>query len=191
MARLPDIDRNASPETAESFARTEKSRGFVSNLLRIMLHSPESQRAHSAYGQVMRFGLDLSELQRELVICATVRNVHYGWSHHVGLLRQLGVSDDQLAMLKAGTLPSGLAPADAVLCGFVFAFTASAVTDALFAELRKQFTDRQVVDICLLSAHFIGAGALINAFDIQMETPDIVEIELGWQRKRLSGEVKV
>jgi 4-carboxymuconolactone decarboxylase len=190
MARLPDVDRNASPETADAFARTEASRGFVSNLLRTMLHSPKSQRAHAAYGHAMRFGVDLTEIQRELVICATVRNVHYGWAHHSGLLLQLGISDQQLAALKAGKVPPGLSPADQVLCSFVFAFTTHAVTDTLFAELRKHFTNCQVVDISLLSAYFIGGGAMITAFDVQVEPPAIIEVELGWQRKRLSGEVK-
>lgn len=190
MARLPDVDRNASPETADAFARTEASRGFVSNLLRTMLHSPKSQRAHAAYGHAMRFGVDLTELQRELVICATVRNVHYGWVHHSGLLLQLGFSELQLAALKAGKVPSGLPQADQALCSFVFAFTAHEVTDALFAELRQHFTDGQIVDTCLLSAYFIGGGAMITAFNVQVEPQEIIELELSWQRKRLNGEVQ-
>jgi hypothetical protein len=31
---------------------------------------------------------------------------------------------------------------------------------------------------------------MITAFDVQVEPPEIIEVELGWQRKRLSGEVK-
>ena len=189
MARLPDADRNASPETADAFSKTEASRGFVSNLLRTMLHSPKSQRAHAAYGHAMRFEVDLTEIQRELVICATVRTVTYGWAHHSGLLRQLGLSDEQLAELKAGKVPSGLSQADQILCSFVFAFTAHKVTDAMFVELRSYFTDRQVVDVSLLSAYFIGGGAMITAFDVQVEPPEIIEVELAWQRKRLNGEV--
>ena len=44
-----------------------------------------------------------------MVICATVRDVPYGWVHHLGLILQLGFSQEQAEELKAGKVPQGWA----------------------------------------------------------------------------------
>lgn len=141
MARLPVVDPAASPDAADALARTRSSRGWVSNLLGTLAHSPEAQRHHSAYGHYLRFESDLTDLQRELVIVATVRGVEYAWRHHAGLLQQLGITNEQLAAISRGEVPQGLAEADAALCAYVFAFAAyRGVPDAVFAELRRLST---------------------------------------------------
>jgi 4-carboxymuconolactone decarboxylase len=188
MARLPDVDPKSSPEIADAFKRTEASRGFVSNLMRTMAHSPDALRAHAAYGHHLRFETDLTELQRELAICATVRGVRYAWMHHGGLLRQLGMTDAQMATLHDGKVPAGLSAADAALCAFIFAYASCrGVADAVLAELRKHFSDRQVIDLALLSSYYLGGGAVITAFEPDLETPAQLQLELNWQKKRLHG----
>jgi alkylhydroperoxidase family enzyme len=186
MARLPDVDPSTDPDTADAFRRTEASRGFVSNLMRIMAHSPSGQRAHAAYGHHLRFETDLTELQRELAICATVRRVPYGWLHHGNLLRQLGMTDAQMDALQQGRVPEGLSPADSALCAFIFAFASyTGVGQEVLDELRRHFRDSQVMDMALLSCYFLGSGAMITAFEPAIEGPAEQEMELAWQRKRL------
>src|SRR3954447_22776552 len=111
MSRLSKVDAEADPRTAEAFRRTRESRGFVSNLLATMSHAPELQQAHAAAGHILRFKSDLTELQRELAICLTVRDVPYGWAHHGQLLQQLGFSAAQMQAVKAGRVPEGLTEA--------------------------------------------------------------------------------
>jgi len=129
MSRLAPVDPSTNAEIAESLRRTETSRGYVSNLLRLLMDAPKAQQAYSALGHQLRFETDLTELQRELVICATVRNVPYGWAHHSGLLRQLGFTDAQMATLKAARVPDGISDQNKVLCEFVFAFAGCAGID--------------------------------------------------------------
>src|SRR3954447_915683 len=123
MSRLSKVDAEADPRTAEAFRRTRESRGFVSNLLATMSHAPELQQAHAAVCHLLRFQTELTELQRELAICLTVRNVPYGWAHHGQLLQQLGLSDAQMEAVKAGRIPDGLSEADHALCAFCLAYT--------------------------------------------------------------------
>jgi 4-carboxymuconolactone decarboxylase len=190
MSRLSEVDPNTSPDIAEAFRHTTASRGFVSNLMRLMAHSPETLKAHGTYGHHLRFHSDLTELQRELVICATVRGVRYGWVHHGGLLKQLGMTDEQMDTLHAGKVPPGLSTADSALCVFSFAYAScQGVPDAVLAAVRKHFSDRQMIDIALLSAYFLGAGSLIAAFQPELETPAQLQLELDWQKKRLNGKV--
>ena len=64
MAKLPQVDPASSPDVAAAFAHIEASRGYVSNLMRCLLHSPAAAKAHGTYGHFMRFETDLTERQR-------------------------------------------------------------------------------------------------------------------------------
>lgn len=185
MAKLPQLDPASSPGVAAAFKHIEASRGYVSNLMRCLLHSPEAAKAHGTYGHFLRFDTDLTERQRELVICATVRGVPYGWAHHGQLLAQLGMSPAQMAELKDGTVPQGLPADEQALCAYSFAFTACrGVPDAVLAEARQHFSDKQIVDASLLSAYFMGGGAVITAFAPELDPPESMQAEREWQTAR-------
>jgi hypothetical protein len=53
--------------------------------------------------------------------------------------------------------------------------------------LRTHFRDNQIIDMALLSAYFLGGAGIITAFEPEIETPDLLQLELDWQRKRLQG----
>jgi 4-carboxymuconolactone decarboxylase len=185
MTSLPLVGPDSSPEALAAFKGIEASRGYVSNLMRCLLHSPDGARAWAGCGHYMRFGTDLTELQRELVICATVRGVAYAWAHHGGLLRQLGLSDAQMETLKGGRVPEGLSERERVLVAYVFAFAACrGLTDDQLASMGRHFTERQLLDASLLSAYFLSGGALITAFNPPIEPPETLAVEKQWQDKR-------
>jgi 4-carboxymuconolactone decarboxylase len=191
MAKLPELDLSQIPEMAEAAKRIQESRGWVSNLMKTMAHSPEGVKRHMAYGHYLRFETDLTEVQRELTICATVRNVDYGWKHHGGLLKQLGISDAQMATLKKGEVPEGLSPADSALCKFIFAFSSyKGIPDEVLAEARKYFSERQIIDMSLLSAYYLGSGAVIVGFEVQLEAKEVLQLELDWQTNRPHSSVR-
>ncbi|CAH1691889.1 4-carboxymuconolactone decarboxylase [Hyphomicrobiales bacterium] len=189
FSRLPAIDPAEFPDITSALARTEESRGFVSNLMRMTSHAPGAQKARVPYGHFLRFETDLTELQRELVICATVREVPYGWAHHVGLILQLGFSEEQAAVLKTGAVSTGLSEADRALCEFTFAYAACrGVSDSILKDLQGHFSARQIIEIALLSGSYLGAGAMLTAFEPELEPPEVLQLELDWQTRRLEGE---
>ena len=186
MARLPDVDLTANPDTAEVFERVAASRGWVSNLMKSLAHAPEGLARYSALGHYVRYGSELTEVQRELAIVATVRGVEYGWVHHSGLARQIGVTEAQLDDIRQGRAPADLGPAERALCDFVFALTAlRGVPDGVLGTLRGHFTPRQIVDIAMLSAYYMAAGTLILGLGVELEPPEVLQIELDWQKKTM------
>jgi 4-carboxymuconolactone decarboxylase len=188
MARLPDVDLAASPDVANAFERVAASRGWVSNLMRAMAHAPEGLRQYAALGHYGRYGTDLTDIQRELVIVTTVRGVEYGWVHHSSLARQIGVTDAQLATLQQGRTPGDLQEPERALCDYVLEFTACrGIRDSTLAAVLQHFQPRQVVDIALLSAYYMAAGALIIGLEVPLEPPEAMQIELAWQKKQLAG----
>jgi 4-carboxymuconolactone decarboxylase len=117
-----------------------------------------------------------------------VRKVSYGWEHHAPLAKQCGVTDDQLARLKEGEVPPDLPPGDQALCRFTFEFSSfKGVAQETAMELLQHFTERQIVDMALISAFYLSAGALIIGFDVELEGPDALHREQDWQRQRLHG----
>jgi alkylhydroperoxidase family enzyme len=186
MARLPDVDLTVATDIADVFKRVTESRGWVSNLMRALAHAPQALQRYAALGHYGRYGTQLTEVQRELVICATVRGVDYGWTHHSNLARQIGVTDAQLSALKEERVPADLGAAERALCEYVFSFTAlRGVPDHVLDGLRQHFTPREVVDVALLSSYYMAAGALIIGLDVELEGPELLATELEWQKKTL------
>ena len=154
------------------------------NQMKSLAHAPEGLERYAALGHYVRYGTELTELQRELVIVATVRGVEYGWVHHANLARQIGVTDAQLDAIKESRTPADLGPAERALCDYVFALTAfGGVPDGVLESLREHFTPRQIVDIALIGAYYMAAGTLILGLGVRIEPPDVLQIELDWQKK--------
>ena len=125
--------------------------------MRSIAHAPEGLQRYQALGHYARYDTDLSEAQKELVVCATVSNVSYGWEHHAPLAKQCGVTDGQLALLKDGEIPPDLPPSDQALCRFTFEFSSfKGVRQETATELLRHFTERQIVDMALISAFYLG-----------------------------------
>lgn len=188
MKLLP-LDQVA--ESAESRAvldRVAASRGWVSNAMRSLAAAPEGLRVFSAVGHYGRYGTELSEPQRELVILITGRGVPYAVAHHTPLGLQAGLSQAQIDAVIAGRTPGDLDAADRLLCDYVFAFLAGqGLAPELATELNQHFTPRQITDIALLAGYYLALGTMLLAFGVEVEPPDILAIELKWQRKQNLG----
>jgi hypothetical protein len=67
----------------------------------------------------------------------------------------------------------------------VFAFTTlGGVDETVFEDLKRHFTPRQIVDISLTSGYYLALGACLIAFDVELEPPEVLQVELDWQRKQ-------
>lgn len=184
MPHLPDAMEHGPPETREAFRKVAASRGFVSNLLRSLGHAPQGLSLYTALGHYGRYGTELTEVQRELVICLMGRNVPYAWAHHAPMAVQAGLSEAQMETLKSGRTPDGLPDADRALCEFVLAFgTLQGVPGERWDALNRHFTPRQATDIALLAAYYLAAASLIIGMGVQLEPPDVLAIEVAWQRQ--------
>lgn len=186
---LPEPTPETAPETAAVFAKVAESRGWVSNLLTSLGHAPDALARFSAVGHYGRYGTELNERQRELVICIVGRNIPYAWAHHSPLALDAGVSESELAAIKTGHTPQGMDAADTALCDFTFAITAFGGTpDAVWQAVQRSFTPRQATDIAILAAYYISAGALIMGLGVKVEPPEILAIEREWQKKPRIGD---
>lgn len=182
------LQGDITEKTQEALDATVRSRGFTSNLMRALANAPDAQKEHVNYGHFLRFGTNLTELQRELVICCTVRESDYAWTHHAGLLAQLDDSIDLLA-LRAGEIPEPITGADAAIAAFALDYaTSQGVASDTLEEAARYFSAEQIVQAALLSSYYLGGAALINLFQLPIEPQHILDLELAAQDARLRGQ---
>jgi 4-carboxymuconolactone decarboxylase len=170
----------------ETFRQIAASRGYVSNLMRTIAHAPDGLNPFAALGQYCRYGTQLTERQREIVILATLRDVRYGWQHHAPLGRAAGLTEEQVLLIREGRTPRDLDPLDHVLCEFAFEIIACRhVPPRIELEVHAHFKPRQIVDIALLTSYYMATAALIIALDVQIEGPDVLLLEQAWQARQV------
>lgn len=148
--------------------------------------APDGLKPFAALGEYCRFGTMLSELQRELAIVVTIRDVHYGWTHHEPLARAAGLTEEQLRLIRNGRTPRTLEAAEFALCDYAFEITSGRRIPPRVAEaLHDHFNARQIVDVALLTAYYMAVAALAIGLEVSVEGPDALLIDQERQRARL------
>jgi alkylhydroperoxidase family enzyme len=173
--RLPEADPAASPQLAEALKRFRASRGIVSNVMKSYGHAPEGLSLISDLGAYCRYGTDLTELQRELVILAVGRGVAYAWHHHRPIARKLGLSDTQLDALQEGAVPAGLGPAEAAMVAYALAYaTLRGVPPVTFAALSAHLSPRQITDVNITAGYYLCIASNVIAMEVELDPPQVV-----------------
>lgn len=183
--RLPVPDEKNDPEYAAVFAEIRASRGFVSNAMRSLGHAPEGLRRYAAVGRYVKYETDLPERLRELAILCAARGVSYAWAHHAALALQAGIPQSAVGDIDAGREPAALGAAERAIVRFIAEmFGPQSVSDAAFAELARYFGARQVTDIAMSAAYYKAFGAMAMAMGVQIESPEVLQVEREFQKGR-------
>jgi 4-carboxymuconolactone decarboxylase len=186
--RLPDADPAASPELAAAFAEFQRTRGIVSNVMKSFAHAPKGLGALVDLGSYVRYGTELTELQKELVILITGRGVAYAWHHHAPLGLKAGLSEAQLEALREGRTPEGLAETDSAICDYAYAYASlKGVPDAIYARLAKLLTPRQITDINITSGYYLCIASSIIAMQVQPDPPMVLEAGVSFHAESRGG----
>jgi alkylhydroperoxidase family enzyme len=150
--------------------------------------APRGLAAFAALSSYTRRGSALTERLKQIAIVIAVRDIHYGWTHHAPLARAVGVTDDQLERLREGRTPRDLPSTERALCEYAFEITSGRrVPPRLAEQMHAHFTPQQIVDIALLIAHSMSVAALAIGLDVPIETPEVLQFELDWQRNEAAG----
>lgn len=183
--RLPVADEAKIPGLAGVYAEIRASRGFVSNAMRGLGHSPDGLRAYAAVGRYVKYETDLPERLRELSILCAARGVDYAWTHHAALALQSGIPQSAVDDIGAGRVPSALADPERAIVRFIAEMLAAGVSDEAFAAMNRFFTPRQVTDVAMSAAYYKAFGAMAMAMGVQIESPEVLQTEREFQKGRV------
>jgi alkylhydroperoxidase family enzyme len=176
MARVPLIQEQDHPEHAELIEKFRAGRrGRLINIYRMLLNSPALAESWFNHSNAVRWKTKLDGRLREMVI---IRMGHLAGSQYV--LRQHVPS---LALADGLTLEECDALADwrgskffDALERAVLAYTDTmtrdiTVPDAVFAEVKRHFDDRQIVELTVLIGTYNMNARVLQALELDLEPP--------------------
>ena len=165
MARVPLVEEKEHPKLSELIAKIKGARGGrLINIYRLMLHSPALASAWFDLNQAVRYGTEIDGQCRELAVIrvAILNNVEYVIrAHGPAYALKEGLTPEQVAALSDWQPSNLFDEKQRALLAYTDAVTRDIdVPHAVFVDVRKHFSERQVVELTML----IGAYNMLTRF---------------------------
>jgi len=172
MARLPypDISRSDIAPLADRI-RAERG-GKMLNLYHMLLHSPPVADGWRALLTAIRQQCQLPGRYRELAILrvAVINGAEYEFNAHTSFARKEGVTEAQLEEMRADRTPADFTAADQAVLTCTDAMTRNVqVPEEVFAEVRKHFPDREVMELVATVAAYNLVSRFLVAIQVDHE----------------------
>jgi 4-carboxymuconolactone decarboxylase len=174
MARVPLVEEHASPDIAALSAKIRGARGGqLREFYRALLHTPGLASAWFDFNNAVRFRTRLDDRVRELVIMrvAVLTGCDYVFEvHKAQYAKPAGVTPDEVEALRERSTPRLFDGRDSALLAYVDAVTRDVeVADAVFERMRGHFSDREMVELTVLTAAYNMHTRFLRALDIDAE----------------------
>ena len=185
--RLAPLPPEHTPELKEQFETFRKRMGFIPNSILIMQRRPEMVRAFTQMTAVIwspSSSVDL-KLKRLLAhVTSRAAGCRYCMAHTAEGAHRLGVEDRKLAAVWDYQTSPLFTPAERAALDVAVAAGSmpNAVTDEMLMELRKHWSDEQIVEIIGVIAMF----GFLNRWNDTLPTP-LEDIPLDFGEKHLAG----
>ncbi|MFY9645095.1 MAG: carboxymuconolactone decarboxylase family protein [Terriglobales bacterium] len=172
MARIGLIEpAQASAEVKEIY--DGKLQGKPGNIQKALAHRPAILASFLGFYPSVGRSLDRKLYEDVYLRVSLINGCHYCTQHHIQGSKRAGLTADQMRALKEGNY-SGFSGPEQVALKYAEKLTRTpeGATDADFADLKKHFSDEQIVDLHML----IGLANLTNRVTgplaLQVEFPE-------------------
>jgi 4-carboxymuconolactone decarboxylase len=174
MARIPLIEEADHPELADLIGRIKAGRrGGLLNVYKLLLHSPELARTWFDHNGAVRWKTKLDGRLREIIIIriAYLNGIDYVLAQHVpGLAVAEGLTLAECDALADWRTTNLFDARERAALDYAQAMTLStAVPDDVFAAVRRQFDDREIVELSVLIGTYIMHNRVMKALAIELE----------------------
>jgi uncharacterized peroxidase-related enzyme len=186
-ARLAPLPPEHTPELTEQFEAARRRMGFIPNSVLIMQRKPKMVQAFTQMTAAIwdpSGSVDVKLKRLISHVASRAAGCRYCMAHTAEGAHKLGVDDRKLAAVWSYQTSPLFTPAEraaldvAVAAGSV----PNAVTDEMFTELRKHWSDEQVVEIVGVIAMF----GFLNRWNDTLATP-LEEEPLAFAEKYLAA----
>jgi alkylhydroperoxidase family enzyme len=175
----PLSDAELTPEQTEALEAFRP--GPVLNIFRTLVRAPKALTRFNAWGgYVLSRRNDLSARDREIVILRTgfLCKSGYEWTQHVRIGLREGLTEDEIARIKAGAA-AGWSPADAALIQASDELHRDQfISDATWTQLRKHFSEKQAMDVVFTAAQYTQVSMFLNTFGVQLDEGQTLDPDL-------------
>ena len=171
-ARIAPLPAETSPELREQFESMKKNLGFVPNSILIMQRTPKLAKALAALtAAVWDPDSKVDRGFKRLVahVSSRAAGCQYCMAHTAGGALHFGIEDEKLAAVWDYQVSPLFNPAERAAFDFTIAASAvpNAVTDDMFLEMRKFWTEDQIVEI----VGCISVFGFLNRWNDTLATP--------------------
>ena len=173
MARVRDVSIDEVPQEVRGvYQRFAQDYGPFLNQVKVFAHRPPALR------HIMGLLLDLSDeailskrhLEIALVVVSKLNACEYCVAHHAPRLLEQGLSAESVARILEPDCP-GLDEVDRLVRDYAVQVTEKPqyMRDAMFEQLRKHFSEEQIVELTLRTALCGFFNRFNDALQIDME----------------------
>jgi len=179
--RLEPLPVGHAPELKENFEFSMESLGFIPNSMLIMQRKPRLVKAFSRLSQaIWDPNGEVNRGFKRLVghVASRAAGCVYCMAHTAGGALHFGIEERKLAAVWEYRTSPLFSEAERVALDFALAAASvpNDVTDERFAEMRKYWSENQIVEIAAVVAYF----GFLNRWNDTMGTPLEAEpIEVG------------
>ena len=122
-------------------------------------------------GALMPRGV-LPRADTELVILRVAHNCgsEYEWRHHERIGQRAGLSAEDVQRVREGPDAAGWAPCQELLLRAADELHATRrISDDLWDRLRPMLSDKELIELCMLTGHYEMLAMTLNALQVQPE----------------------
>jgi len=184
VARLPLID----PETTSGDIRASFDRMPVKlNIFRMMAHAEANMIPAMRLGNSILHKQKLSAVNRELLIlqAAQLEGGAYEWRQHVPIALGVGATQAQIEAVERGDYSdASLNEAERALLVFGREVVEKVrVQDAVFAGVRKHFSDQEIVETIVALGFYMMMARLTEATETDLDPAAGMQVYDGGKKR--------
>ena len=170
--RIAPLLPEHTPELKDAFEAMKKNLGFVPNSMLILQRKPKIARAlASLTASIWDAGGEVDRGFKRLVahVASRAAGCRYCMAHTAGGALHFGVEEQKLAAVWEFRTSSLFSEAERVALDFAIAAACvpNGVTDEMFAEMRKHWSETQIVEISAVISTF----GFLNRWNDTLGTP--------------------
>jgi uncharacterized peroxidase-related enzyme len=172
MARISLVaPEDAPPEVREIYETT--LRGKPGNVQKSLAHRPEMLKNFLSFYASVGRSLDRKLYELIYLRVSFINGCRYCTQHHVASSKRAGLTGEDWAALKAGNY-SGYSEKERAALIYVEKLTRAPheINDADFDELKKQFSDPEIVDLHMLAGLANLTNRLTDPLGLELEFPE-------------------
>jgi uncharacterized peroxidase-related enzyme len=170
--RIEPLPPHHAPELADAFEGMRKNLGFIPNSMLILQRKPKIARAlQQLTASIWDPEGEVERGFKRLVahVASRAAGCQYCMAHTAGGALHFGIDERKLAEVWEFRASGLFSPAERVALDFAIAAASvpNGVTDAMFAEMRRHWSENQIVEIVAVIATF----GFLNRWNDTMGTP--------------------
>ena len=173
MARVAYVDEDAADGlVSAAFERMRAKRGTVTNIYRSLAHKPVILDAIGPFVVAVQAPDEIdADLKERIILRVSMLNGSAYCVHaHRQISAKMGFTPEQVdALADPSTASLDEASVAALRCAEEMTLTPGAVSDDTFAEVKRHFSDSQIVEITILAALYNMVNRFNEALQLDRE----------------------